>query len=365
MNQHPGTIGKKIGMTQIFAEDGLVRRVTVVESKPVVLGLRTLEKDGYSAVIFGLGERKEKHTNKAQLGQAQKAGTTPKRVIRELRVAADVAAKYEIGKEVPLTDIFEEGQFVDVQGLTRGRGFTGVMRRWNFSGFPATHGTHEYRRHGGSIGTNMTPGRTLPNLKMGGQYGNETVSTLNLKIVKINVEDGLLLIDGAIPGSKNGTVVVRGAVKKKNGGKKKALFASSSGRPRRVDPPGSTRFSFPTSRGRGEASARSQGCEAALTKSRMAEVSRTPSRPNCNPRPSGLFQRTVAGMRITGSSSSSTTISVPNGYCFATPTNMPPILRSVARPLVRAPSGPSMITFKNTSFLENLRSSVNVLAPLR
>lgn len=221
MNQLPGIIGKKIGMTQIFTPDGLVQRVTVIESKAVVLGHRTLEKDGYSAVILGLGERKEKHTNKAQLGQAKIAGTTPKRVIRELRLTAEQAAKYEIGKEAPLTDIFEEGQHVDVQGLTRGRGFTGVMRRWNFSGFPMTHGTHEYRRHGGSIGTNMTPGRTLPNVKMGGQYGNETVTTHNVKIAKINAEDGLLLIEGSVPGAKNGTIVIRGAVKKKNGGKKK------------------------------------------------------------------------------------------------------------------------------------------------
>ncbi len=177
----------------------------------------------YSAVIYGLGERKEKHTNKAQLGQAKAAGTTPKRIIRELRLPADQAAKLEIGKEAPLTDIFEEGQHVDVQGLTRGRGFTGVMRRWNFSGFPMTHGTHEYRRHGGSIGTNMTPGRTLPNVKMGGQYGNETVTTHNVKIAKIDAEAGLLLIEGSCPGAKNGVITIRGAVKKKNGGKKKKL----------------------------------------------------------------------------------------------------------------------------------------------
>ena len=222
MNENSGVIGTKVGMTQIFTEEGLVRRVTVVEAKPFLMAKRTLEKDGYSALVLGIGERKEKHTNKAQQGEAKKAGTTPKRIIREIRVTPEVAAKHEVGQAVSLTDVFEEGQFVDVQGVTRGRGFTGVMRRWNFSGFPATHGTHEYRRHGGSIGTNMTPGRTLPGLKMPGQYGNETVTTLNLKIAKIVAEDGLLLIEGSIPGSKNGTVVIRGAVKKKRAGKKKA-----------------------------------------------------------------------------------------------------------------------------------------------
>jgi large subunit ribosomal protein L3 len=225
MNQNLGIIGKKVGMTQIFTDEGLVRRVTIVEAKATVVGKRTLEKDGYSALILGIGERKEKHTNKAQLGEAKKAGTTPKRTIRELRVTPEAAAAFEIGKEVPLNEVFQEGQFVDVQGITRGRGFTGVMRRWNFSGFPATHGTHEYRRHGGSIGTNMTPGRTLPNLKMGGQYGNETVTTLNLTIAKIMPEDGLILIDGSIPGAKNGTVVVRTAVKKKPGARRLGSLA--------------------------------------------------------------------------------------------------------------------------------------------
>ena len=150
----------------------------------------------------------------------KKAGQTPKRVVRELRGAADWVAKFEVGQTLPLADIFQVGQFVDAQGITRGRGFTGVMRRWNFAGNVNTHGTHEYRRHGGSIGTNMTPGRTLPGLKMGGQYGNETVTAHNLKVAKILPEDNLLLIEGAIPGAKNGIVLVRGAVKKRGGVKK-------------------------------------------------------------------------------------------------------------------------------------------------
>ena len=215
MNQKPGVFGRKLGMTQIFAEDGNVKRVTVIEAGPlVVVGKRTQEKDGYSALVFGLGERKESHTNKALAGAFKKANVSPMRTLRELRVDAEFVAKFEIGQAVKLDQVFEAGQFVDTRGVSRGRGFTGVVRRWGFAGGVSSHGTHEYFRHGGSIGTNMTPGRTLPNLKMPGQYGNETISVLNLKIARIDVEKNLLLIEGGIPGSKNGLVLVRKAVKK-------------------------------------------------------------------------------------------------------------------------------------------------------
>jgi large subunit ribosomal protein L3 len=220
MNQYPGILGRKIGTTQIFDEKGEVLRVTVVQSGAVVIGKRTQEKNGYDALIVGLGERKEKHTTKPMAGAFKKSGQTPKRIVRELRAAADWVAKFEVGQVLPLGEIFQAGQHVDAQGITRGRGFTGVMRRWNFAGNVQTHGTHEYRRHGGSIGTNMTPGRTLPGLKMGGQYGNETVTTHNLKVAKVIPEDNLVLIEGAVPGSKNGIVIIRGAVKKRGGIKK-------------------------------------------------------------------------------------------------------------------------------------------------
>lgn len=226
MNQNPGILGKKLGMTQIFNADGTVVRCTVIDANATLVGRRTLEKDGYSALIFGFEDQKEKHASKAKIGSFKKAGAPLKRVVRELRVSAELAAKYEIGATIPLTDLFEEGQFVDVQGKTRGRGFSGVVRRWSFAGFVATHGTHEYRRHGGSIGTNMTPGRTLPGLKMPGQYGNETVSVLNVKVARILADKGLLLIEGGVPGSRNAYVSVRGAVKKKNAGKKQALSSA-------------------------------------------------------------------------------------------------------------------------------------------
>jgi len=221
MNTHPGIIGKKLGMTQFFAEDGTVVRCSVIESDLTVIGKRTQEKDGYDALIVGLGERKEKATNRPLTGHYKKIAQTPKRFARELRMAADTIAKHEIGAKVKLEEVFEPGQFVDVQGITRGRGFTGVMRRWHFAGAVTSHGTHEYKRHGGSIGTNMTPGRTLPGLKMPGHYGNETVSVLNLKVAKIVPEQSLLLVEGGVPGPRNGLVTVRGAVKKK-GGKPKA-----------------------------------------------------------------------------------------------------------------------------------------------
>jgi large subunit ribosomal protein L3 len=216
MNTQPGIYGRKLGCTQIFEQDGTVTRVTVIEAGPVtVVAKRTAEKDGYTALVLGFEERKEKHTSKPLAGYFKKANATPKRILKELRCDAEFAAKWEVGQALKLDEIFQPGQRVDARGTTRGRGFTGVMRRWNFAGNVDTHGTHEYRRHGGSIGTNMTPGRTLPNLKMGGQYGNETVSTLNLKVARVDAEKHLLLIEGGIPGAKNGLVLVRAAVKAK------------------------------------------------------------------------------------------------------------------------------------------------------
>ncbi len=214
MNTKPGIIGKKLGMTQLYKEDGTVQRVTVIAtSSLVIVGKRTKEKDGYVAVIFGMIDAKDKHVAKAQQGSFKKANVAAKRLVRELRCEEDFAAKFEIGGPVNLADLFTAGQVVDAQGLTRGRGFSGVVRRWTMAGFNQTHGTHEYRRHGGSIGTNMTPGRTLPNIKMPGQYGNETVSILNLKIARVDAEKNLLMVEGGIPGSTNSIVSVRHGVK--------------------------------------------------------------------------------------------------------------------------------------------------------
>ena len=222
MNQFPGVIGRKLGSTQLFKADGNVVACAVIEAAPcTVVGHRTVEKDGYTAVVLGFGTRKASRITKPVAGHFKKAGVAPPQHVRELRIDAADFDKYPLAKVVDLNVIFQVGQLVDVQGKTRGRGFTGVMRRWSFAGGVGSHGTHEYFRHGGSIGTNMTPGRTLPNIKMSGHYGDETVSALNLKVAKIDMENGLLLIEGGVPGSRNAMVAVRGAVKR-SGGRPKA-----------------------------------------------------------------------------------------------------------------------------------------------
>jgi len=219
MNTNPGLIGRKVGMTQLIEADGTVIPCTVVRADSTIVGKRTKEKDGYDALIVGLGERKEKHTNKALAGMYKASGVSPKRQLVELRCSAEQAAAIEVGAELKVEDIFAEGQFVDVQSTSKGKGFAGVMKRHNFAGAPGGHGTHEYFRHGGSIGMNMTPGRVFKGKKMPGQMGNKTVSVLSQKVVKIVGEDNLVLVKGGIPGGKNALVVVRGAVKKKNAGK--------------------------------------------------------------------------------------------------------------------------------------------------
>ena len=217
MNSHPGTLGRKIGMSQVVAADGTVTPVTVIEAKALVVGKRTQEQHGYDALVLGFGERKAKHTSKPLAGQFAKAGVEPMRVTREFRCDAEYAAKYELGAEIKLDELFEPGQFVDVRGVSRGRGFSGVMRRHNFRGSGRSHGAHEVKRHGGSIGTNMTPGRVFPGRKMAGQSGNKSVSVLNQKIVQVLADKGLLLVHGGVPGARNALVELRGAVKKRGG----------------------------------------------------------------------------------------------------------------------------------------------------
>jgi len=217
MNQHPGVIGRKLGMTQIFAEDGTAVPCTVIEAGSLVVGKRTREKDGYDALILGFGTRRDKLVSKSILGQLKKANVPTVALIKEFRCHADVVASFEIGKSIALSELFEVGQFVDVAGRSRGRGFTGVMRRHNFKGNVRTHGTHEYKRHGGSIGSNMTPGRTLPGKRMPGQYGNASVTVVNQRIVKIVEEEAIVVLRGCAPGARNSLVTVRGAVKKGGG----------------------------------------------------------------------------------------------------------------------------------------------------
>lgn len=208
-----GLIGKKIGMTQVFGEDGNVVPVTVIDTTTcLVVGKRTPEKDKYAAVILGLGKAKEKHLTKAAQGAFKKAGAEPRRTLKEFRVSAEELAQYNVGDAVK-ADMFKKGELVDVTGITKGRGTQGVMKRWNFRGFGQTHGTHEYRRHPGAIGQRKTPGRVYPNKKLPGHYGVEQVTTQNLAVVDVIADKGLLLVKGAIPGHDNGVVIVKPSIK--------------------------------------------------------------------------------------------------------------------------------------------------------
>lgn len=219
MNQHPGVVGRKLGMTQVVAEDGTVLPCTVIEARPFVVGKRTQERDGYTALVLGIEAAKDKHLSKAQLGSFKAAGVEPKRTLREFRCSPEYAAQFELGQELNLGEVFEEGQFLDVAAICQGRGFSGVMRRHNFAGAGASHGAHEYKRHGGSIGTNMTPGRVMKGRKMPGQYGNVRVSVLNQKVAKLVPDQNLVLVRGGVPGPRGGLVELRGAVKRRGGRK--------------------------------------------------------------------------------------------------------------------------------------------------
>lgn len=216
MNTNLGLIGKKLGNTQIFTDDGTVRRVTAILAGPcVVLSKRTEDKDGYSALQLGFGKKREKLVRKPQMEFFTKVGVKPVAVIREFRLPADELAKYEVGQEMKLGEVFTEGQFVDVGGVSKGKGFQGVMKRHNFSGAGTVgHGAHEAKRHGGSIGMNMTPGRVFKGMKMPGQHGNKKHTVLNLKVAKVLVEEGIILVEGGVPGGKHAIVTLRGAVKK-------------------------------------------------------------------------------------------------------------------------------------------------------
>ncbi len=209
-----GLIGKKVGMTQVFTEDGNQVPVSVIDvSSCMVVGKRTLEKDKYSAVMLGFGARNEKHTSKPLAGIFKKLGAKATRHIKEFRVTPEEAATLNVGDPVK-ADLFTKGQLVDVTGITKGRGFQGVVRRWSFKGsLTKTHGTHEYQRHPGAIGQRKTPGRVYPNKKMPGHFGVEKVTTQNLTVVEVIADKGLLLVKGAIPGHNEALVFVRPSVK--------------------------------------------------------------------------------------------------------------------------------------------------------
>ena len=210
-----GLLGRKVGMMRIFTDDGDAIPVTVLDvSNNRVAQVKTAETDGYSALQVVFGERKASRVSKPAAGHLTKAGIVAGEVTREFRVAADVAAEYKLGAQVPVS-VFAVGQWVDVQGTSIGKGFTGTIKRHNFSSQRASHGNSRSHNVPGSISMAQDPGRVFPGKKMSGQRGNVTKTTQNLDIVRIDEARQLLLVRGAVPGAKNGHVVVRPAVKAK------------------------------------------------------------------------------------------------------------------------------------------------------
>jgi large subunit ribosomal protein L3 len=213
MNTNQGLVGRKIGMTQFFDDKGTLVPVTVVEAGGTVVQVKRVEgPDGYSAVQLGFGPRKKSRTTKAQAGHFAKAGVEALHDLVELRLSDEEAGKLTPGQKLTV-DLFKPDDWVDVIGTSKGRGFSGVMKRHHFKGFIRSHGTHEYFRHGGSIGTRLTPGHVKKNQKMPGHQGTARVTMQNLRVVKVDPENGLIYIRGGIPGAKNGIVTIRMARK--------------------------------------------------------------------------------------------------------------------------------------------------------
>ena len=204
-------IGRKVGMTQVFTDDGRVEPVTVIEAGPCyVTQIKTVEKDGYNSVQVAFGEIKEKNVNKSQMGAFKKAGVEAKRVLKEFKY--NDTSKFALGQEIK-ADMFSEGDMVDVSGITKGHGFTGVIKRWNQQRLKMTHGVGPVHREVGSMGANSTPSRVFKGKKMPGHYGHEAVTVQNLKVVRVDAERNLILVKGAIPGPKQSIVTVKSAVK--------------------------------------------------------------------------------------------------------------------------------------------------------
>jgi large subunit ribosomal protein L3 len=207
-----GLIGKKIGMTQVYNSEGNVVPVTVIQAGPCfVVQKKETSKDGYNALQVGFGSKKSQRINKPEQGHMAKAGKGGFEILKEFRV--DDVSRYQVGQEIKAADLFKAGDRVDVSGTSKGHGFTGVIKRWSFGGFPGSHGTHEYFRHGGSIGNRSFPGRVRKGKKMAGHWGNERISIQNVEVVEIRSEGNLMLIKGAVPGAREGVVVVRRAAK--------------------------------------------------------------------------------------------------------------------------------------------------------
>ena len=206
-----GIIGKKIGMTQLFDEKGNVIPVTVINAGPcVVVAKKTKEKEGYDSVKLGFQDIEERKLNKPMKGMFAKAGVSYKKYLKEFRLEG--AAEMNVG-DVVTADTFEAGEKIDVTGLTKGRGYSGVIKRWGAHRLRMTHGTGPVHRQVGSMGANSSPSRVFKRKKMAGQYGNEKVTILNLEVVKIDADNNLIAVRGAVPGPRGGIVYIRNTVK--------------------------------------------------------------------------------------------------------------------------------------------------------
>jgi large subunit ribosomal protein L3 len=202
-----GIIGRKLGMTQVFITGGQLVPVTVIQAGPcTVVATRRPDREGYGALQLGFATAKAGRMTKSLQGQFKKAGTGAFGVLKEFRLLGDEAPA--VGAELAVGDVFKQGDRIQVTGISKGRGTAGVMKRHRFSGFPGSHGTHEYFRHGGSIGNRSFPGRVLKGKRMAGRYGADKVTTRNLEVVAVRAAEHLLLVRGAVPGARGGVVVV-------------------------------------------------------------------------------------------------------------------------------------------------------------
>jgi large subunit ribosomal protein L3 len=211
-----GLLAKKIGMTQVFTEKGELLPVTVLEAGPcTVVALRAVQKDGYGAVQIGFGEIKEQKVTKPQAGHFKKAGVTPHRHLREVRLKGD--GSFEVGQALKV-DLFKAGEWVDVTGTSKGKGFSGQHKRHHFGRGPVTHGSHNIKQPG-SIGSSSTPSRVYKGMRMAGQLGNAQRTTKHVKVVRVDVDRNLLLVNGDVPGHKNSLVLVKDSVRQPKGKK--------------------------------------------------------------------------------------------------------------------------------------------------
>jgi large subunit ribosomal protein L3 len=210
-----GLLGKKIGMTQVFGPDGERVPVTAVATGPcVVIAKRTPEKDEYAAIQIGFEERKPSRVTRPVSGYFAKLNIKPQQVVREIRLPVEELAKYEVGQVLRAADVFEKGAAIDVEGRSKGKGYQGVMKRHKLGGNRATHGSHEFFRHGGSIGCRLTPGRVHKGKRMSGHMGDEVKTIQNLEVFDVLPDENIVLVRGNVPGGKNGYVLLQKAVKK-------------------------------------------------------------------------------------------------------------------------------------------------------